>query len=432
MYFLYDLIFIILFIIYTPVLILKMIRGKYREGLLQRFGFLPGSVRDKFKQGPTIWIHAVSVGETVAASPIVSEIKRRFPRHKILFSTVTDTGQKMARKIIQEADGYIYFPLDLSWISKRVLRIIRPELVVIMETELWPNFIKIASDFGIGVMLANGRISDKSAQRYRYLGPIIRDMLKRIDILSMQSEQDVEYILNLGADRERVYNTGNTKFDQSYAQVDPGVKENFYREFKIEPTQPVLVAGSTHPNEEEQLIPVYKRLKSEFADLLMILAPRHITRAAEIEALYQNAGIELVRRTEIEKGDPEKDLVILLDTIGELAQLYSIADLVFVGGSLVEKGGHNILEPAAHGKLVFFGPHMFNFKDNTRLLLEHKVGIQVEDTSELTEKMLYFLKNREELRARGEKAKRMIATNKGAAERTVNLAAELLGVKGHA
>ncbi|KXS45915.1 MAG: 3-deoxy-D-manno-octulosonic-acid transferase [Candidatus Frackibacter sp. T328-2] len=426
-YLLYDLVLIGAFILFLPVLIYKMIfKGKYRVGLKERLGYLPKSLH-YLRDEDLIWIHAVSVGETVAASSVVTEIKERFPEHKILFSTVTDTGQEMAHKIVEEADEIIYFPLDFSWVIKRVLRLLKPDLIVITETELWPNLIRYAKELGSKVMLVNGRISDDSAKKYKYLGPIMKDMLDNIDFLSMQSEQDVDYITDLGADKEKVINNGNTKFDQTYAEPDSEAEERIYDEFKIDSDQPILVVGSTHPNEEEQLIPVYKELKAEFEDLVMILAPRHIKRVDEIEDLYQEAGIDLVRRTEIETRNPKEESVILLNTIGELAQIYGIADLVFIGGSLIKKGGHNILEPAAHGKLVFFGPHMFNFKESTSLVLEHEVGIQVSDVEELKEKMLYYLSNEDELEAKSRQALEMIESNKGASVRNAKLAERLVG-----
>ena len=337
-YLIYNIFLLFLFIIYSPVLLYKVvIRGKYREGIKERFGFLPLEKIKRVQDEPVIWVHAVSVGETVAASPVVKEIKRKYPAYKIVFSTVTDTGQEMARKIVKEADLIIYFPLDFSWIVKRVLRKIKPELIVLTETELWPAFINSAKKNGAQVMLVNGRISDSSFKYYHYLGPILKDMLANIDFFSMQSEQDLEYILKLGADPDKCANLGNTKFDQVYAQPDQTRKEKIYQEFKINKNAPVLVAGSTHPGEEEQLLSVYQKLQSQFSDLVMILAPRHIKRSAQIRNIFKKAGIRTVLRTEIARRKPAADKVILLDTIGELAGIYSVADLVFVGGSLIER-----------------------------------------------------------------------------------------------
>lgn len=400
-----------------PYLIVKLIKGKYREGLVQRFGFLPRDIRKKLDGKRVIWVHAVSVGETVAASPLVKELKREYPDHTILFSTVTDTGQEMARKIVEEADVYIYFPLDFSFIIRKVLDIVNPELIIIMETELWPNFIRLASQKGIKLVYANGRISDGSFRTYRYLGPYLKDMLRRIDLFCMQSELDASRIISLGADEKKVYNTGNTKLDQDYTELSPEVRDNYLREFKVQEGDKIMVIGSTHDNEEEQFIEIYKELKKEYKDLLMILAPRHIERIPEIEEKYQKAGINTIKRTEIEKRQGES--VILLDTIGELGKIYSLADLVFVGGSLVEFGGHNILEPAAHGRLVFFGPHMFDFKESARVLLENKAAIQVKDKEELKEKMKAALANYEQFSGYGEMAWNIVQTNKGASRRII-------------
>jgi len=417
LFLLYNLFLFILLIILLPYLIVKLIKGKYREGLVQRFGFLPRDIRKKLDGKRVIWVHAVSVGETVAASPLVKELKREYPDHTILFSTVTDTGQEMARKIVEEADVYIYFPLDFSFIIRKVLDIVNPELIIIMETELWPNFIRLASQKGIKLVYANGRISDGSFRTYRYLGPYLKDMLRRIDLFCMQSELDASRIISLGADEKKVYNTGNTKLDQDYTELSPEVRDNYLREFKVQEGDKIMVIGSTHDNEEEQFIEIYKELKKEYKDLLMILAPRHIERIPEIEEKYQKAGINTIKRTEIEKRQGES--VILLDTIGELGKIYSLADLVFVGGSLVEFGGHNILEPAAHGRLVFFGPHMFDFKESARVLLENKAAIQVKDKEELKEKMKAALANYEQFSGYGEMAWNIVQTNKGASRRII-------------
>ncbi|MFW6035948.1 MAG: 3-deoxy-D-manno-octulosonic acid transferase [Halothermotrichaceae bacterium] len=424
MYFIYDVIFILLFIIYLPAFIFKLLKGKYREGFWQRFGFIPTEKLRKLTGKPVIWVHSVSVGETVAASSVVKELKQRYPEYAILFSTVTDTGQRMARKIINEADVYIYFPLDFSPVLKRVLNKIKPELVVIMESELWPNFVCVSDKIGASVILVNGRISDNSAKKYKYLGPYLSDMIKRIALFCMQSEQDSKYIIGLGADSEKVYNTGNTKLDQDYSNVNNEEKDYYYKQFKLDKTNSILVVGSTHPDEEEQFIKVFSTLRQIFKDIIMIIAPRHIKRSAEIADCYSKAGIKTVLRTEIEQREDEP--VIILNTIGELAKIYSIADLVFIGGSLIEIGGHNILEPAAHGKLVFFGPHMFNFKESTRLLMEQDAAIQVEDLDELIDRLKEFLANPELIREYSEHIKKVIKNNKGASRRTVDLLAEVL------
>ncbi len=429
LYFFYNCLLLILIIIYMPVVLYKMARGKYVRGLKQRLGWLEEGIIDKFRDKPTIWIHAVSVGEAVAAGPIVTKLKNENPDYKILFSTVTDTGQEMARKLVTEADEIIYFPLDFTPIVNRVLNNINPELVMLTETELWPNFIRLAARKGSKIMLANGRISDDSAKKYKYLGPFLRDMLKNIDILSMQSEQDREYALELGAPPHKVYNTGNTKFDQDYGTVEEEEKEELYKKFKIKNGQPVLVAGSTHADEEEQLLSVYKKLKVKYPGLVMIIVPRHIERSDSISSLYNEAGIDTVKYTSIEKRNYGDDQVIIVDIIGILARIYAIADLVFIGGSLIDDGGHNMLEASAHGKLTFFGPYMYDFKESTELVLEYKAGIQVTDKKHLAKELEYYFDNKKELKIRGKNALDLIKANKGATRLNVELTNILIKTK---
>jgi len=407
-----------------------MAHGKYRQGFKQRLGFLEQDIINKFADKPTIWIHAVSVGETVAAGPIVKELKKENPEYRILFSTVTDTGHEMAKKIISEADELIYFPLDFSPIVNRVLNKIQPELVILTETELWPNFIRLAARKNIRIMLVNGRISDDSAKKYKYLGPFMKDMFKNIDILSMQSWQDKEYVLNLGAPPAKVYNTGNTKFDQDYGTVDEEEREELYRKLRIKKTQPVLVAGSTHDNEEEQLLFVYRKLKKKYPQLAMIIAPRHIERSNSICSLYRNSGIDIIKYTSIEHRNYNDDQVIIIDVIGFLAQLYAIADLIFIGGSLTDIGGHNMLEASVHGKLTFFGPYMYNFKDSTELLMKSNTGVKIENKNDLTESMLYYLNHPVELNQKGKNARQLIKGHKGAARKNTLLTTGLLKNQG--
>ena len=426
-YIIYNLLLILILIFYIPIILYKILKGRYNKEIKERFGIISEESKNKFKDNPTIWIHAVSVGETVAASSVVENVRKKFPEYKIVFSTVTNTGQEMAHKIIEEnVDNIIYFPLDLSFVVKKAIKAINPDLVMIMETELWPNFIKNANENDSKIMYVNGRISEKSFKLYKYLGPILNDMLSKIDYFSMQSALDAERIINLGAEKSKVINSGNTKFDQTYAEPDQDKIEKYRSEFKINKGQPVFVAGSTHDDEEENLLDIYLDLKERYPDLVFILAPRHVKRSDEIINMYKKENISVIKRTEIDKKNVGKEDVILLNTIGELAQVYSVADLVFVGGSMMGKGGHNILEPAAQGKLVFFGKDMFNFKDSTKLLLNNDVGIQVNSWEELKKKLLFYLKNDDLLEKKGRKARKIILQNRGAAQKNVELAEELL------
>lgn len=390
MYLIYNLLLFIILIFYSPILIYKKITNTNKKNIKEMFGFYSKDIKKLAKNNKVIWIHAVSVGETVAASPIVKELKKELPEHKVIFSTTTYTGQNMAHKIIDDADVVVYFPFDLPFAVRKALKAINPELIMIIETELWPNFIKIAKNKGHKIIYANGRISDSSFKKYKYLGSILPEMLNNIDCLAMQSEQDKERVIELGADAEKVLNLGNTKFDQNYSSISESKKEDYRNKFKINEDNLVFVAGSTHDDEEKHLIQIYKELKKSFPELYFIIAPRDIERAAEIESLFHKNNIDSIKKSELKNQSPDKIDALILNTIGELAQIYSIADLVFVGGSMMGKGGHNILEPAAHGKLVFFGPDISNFKDSRDLLLKNDAGIQVNSWQSLKEQLLYY------------------------------------------
>ena len=428
MYILYNLILFIALIIYSPILLYKKITKSNKKNINEQFGFYSKDLKELAANNKTIWIHAVSVGETVAASPIVKELKNNLPDYKIIFSTTTYTGQNMAHKIIN-ADSIIYFPFDLPFTVKRALNKIKPNLIMIIETELWPNFIRIADKNNYKIIYANGRISDKSFKKYKYLGSIMPKMLNSIDLIAMQSEQDKERVINLGAKKSKVFNLGNTKFDKDYSSSNNEQKKYYKKLFNISQDNQVFVAGSTHDDEEKNLIRIYKELKNEFQNLFFILAPRDIERAEEIIDIFNSNHIKAVKKTELENSNKQNNFdVILLNTIGELAQIYSISDLVFVGGSMMGKGGHNILEPAAQGKLVFFGPDMSNFKDSTKLLLENEVGIQIETYDELKNNLKYYLQNPKDLKNISSKAKQVILDNKGASKRIAKKTAELLEI----
>ncbi|NLC52562.1 MAG: 3-deoxy-D-manno-octulosonic acid transferase [Firmicutes bacterium] len=423
--FLYHLLLLLYFIAALPLLMFKVLTGKAVQ-VKEQFGFLPHTLLNDLKNRTVIWIHGVSVGETVAASPICAEIRKQFPQVTIVFSTVTSTGRIMAEKLIP-ADAFIYFPFDLPMVVKKVLAQIKPALVLIMETELWPNFIKTANQMGIKVILANGRISEKSFRRYLLLGPYFQEMLRKMDTLIMQSQKDVDYVLALGAEKKRVYNFGNTKYDVNIPSHGRGGDRTFVETLQLGEASPILVVGSTHANEEELFIPVYQRLKAEFPDLVMVLAPRHPERVKEIESLYKKAGIPTIRRTELQNQNTQREAaVIFLDTIGELLSAYRLADLVFVGGSLVKFGGHNILEPAVYGRTIFVGPYMDDYKDILSLFLNNDACIQVKDLNELEEKMLYYLKNKHEADVKGQNALKIVRSNQGATKRMVSLLAGFL------
>lgn len=421
----YNVVIFFAFLIYIPVIIWRMVfQGKYRSHFAQRFGYLGKDEAEKLTGRPVIWMHAVSVGETVAASPVAAELKRRYPFSTLVFTTVTDTGQAVARKVIKGADVFSYLPIDLPWSVRRFVKTVKPDILVLTESEFWPNVIRITKQGGGRVILANGRISDRSFKRYRYLGPIWRQTLSNIDRFCMQSDQDVDRILTLGADKTRVVNTGNTKFDQLPPASGAEKTSELKKEFGLTERDVVWVVGSTHPGEEEQILEAYQELRAEFPDLVLVLAPRHIERTDEIAKLSEARGMKTVRRTRIKERNSEEHRVILLDTIGELTTVYQIADIVFVGGSLITRGGHNILEPASVGKPVLFGPHMFNFVDITRLMLENNAAIQVQDSNSLARKLRELLKDEDERKALGERARSVVEKNRGASMRIVDVVGE--------
>jgi 3-deoxy-D-manno-octulosonic-acid transferase len=428
MYFIYRIIIIIVSLFYMPVLVFQMAKGKYQDGLFEKFGFLPHSFKNVVKDKPTIWIQAASVGETMAAEPLVEEIQKKYPDYSIVFSTMTETGRNTAKEKYKSVDEIIYFPFDIYWIVKRVIKIVDPDIVILIETELWPEFIKQAKENGSKLMVASGRISEGSIGNYKFFKPLMKKILSQVDQFSMQTEIDAERIKDLGAPQEIVGVNGNIKFDRDF---ESGInKEDELKElYKIRNRQPVFVAGSTHDDEENKLVKVYNRLKKSCPDSIMILAPRYPKRIGEIEKIYHKNGIDTVKRTEIEKRSYNDDQVIIVDTIGELVDLYGIADLVFVGGSLIERGGHNILEPAAQGRLPFFGPHMFNFKKDTKYMLANEAAVQVENVDQLADEIIYYINNKEELLAGGDRAQRLIEKNKGAAERNLKLVDKLLATK---
>ncbi len=422
MYFVYNIFLILYWFMLLPLLIYRLL---FEEGFYYRVkqsaGVMPTPTLEKIAYHRAIWVHAASVGEVVAASPIVRELKKRYPDQMVVVSVVTATGHKMAQSIIPEADGHIFFPVDIPVITNRIVKIVDPEIIILIETELWPNFLRIAWKKKIPVMMMNGRISDRSMRRYSFVKHYTKKMLNQIRMLCMQSSFDVEHIIAMGADPKRVIITGNTKFDQTYATVSPEECAALKREFHFEGRGPVIVCGSTHSGEEEILMRTFARLKAEYPDLCVILTPREITRAPGVKAHVGANGFSVIRRSEMgtNADDGRFHQVVILDTIGELGRLYSIADVVFVGGSLVKIGGHNILEPAAHGKPIIVGSYMFNFKEIFELLGRRGVCLMVKNEEELDQTLRGLLADPEKMKEMGEEALRVVHENRGATQRNI-------------
>lgn len=427
MYLLYNLLAIMLVVLAAPVFLIRLVRETgFGERLRQSFGFLPGETVTKVAGKDCIWLHAASVGEIVAASPLVREMRHTFPDRPILISVVTASGYTMAQRIIKEADGIIFFPIDLPGLSRKVIDRIKPAVFLPVETELWPNFLRACRTNNIPVMMVNGRISDKSSIRYRYLGSILRDMLNTVTKFCMQSTIDAEYIIRLGADPARVVVTGNTKYDQTYTDVSADEQKRLADELGISAKNPVFVAGSTHEGEEEIIFNSLKAIKDQNPTLAALIAPRDILRADELKALAGNHGFTAIRRSALKESASTGHNVVILDTIGELGRVYSLGDVVFVGGSLVPRGGHNILEPAAHGKPILVGPQMFNFKDIYALLSGRQACVTVQDGADLTAKLATLLADESAAKEMGANARAVVDENRGAAARNVEQLKALL------
>lgn len=428
MHFLYNVLVILLVMLAAPVFIFRFIQEEgFGERLRQSFGFIPKEDLVPVVNQDCIWLHAASVGEIVAASPIVKEIRREFPDRRILISVVTSSGYAMAKRIIKDADSIIFFPLDLPYLSHSVVRRVKPKVFLLVETELWPNFLKAARHFAIPVMMVNGRISDKSVERYHYMRSVLKSMLNTVDTFCMQSTIDAQYIIRLGADVQRVVVTGNTKFDQTYTSVTPEEQQALCGEMGIHDSQPVLVAGSTHPGEEEMLFTAFQKVREYDPRVRLLIAPRDIIRSEEIVKLAANFGFKGALRTRLAGQPGEECDIIVLDTIGELGKIYSIGVIIYVGGSLVPRGGHNILEPAAHGKPILVGPHMFNFKETYALFSGRQACVTVYDAESLGVKLLELLSHEEQRLAMSRETLAIIEENRGASRKSVMYLKELLG-----
>lgn len=418
MYWVYNILLIIYWIGLIPVILYRL---AFEEGFYERIrqsaGLMPDSLMRKIEGRRAIWVHAASVGEIVATSPIVKDIKKKFPEAVVVVSVVTATGHAMAHRIIPEAEGIIFFPLDLPFLTQRILDIIKPITILLVETEIWPNFLRIAEKEKIPVMMVNGRISDRSMKRYMMIRSFTKEMLASIQYFCMQSKLDAEYIQVLGAAKERITVTGNTKYDQTYAQVTEDEKRQLQDEFGFGRNHPIIVAGSTHRGEEEAVLTAFNEILKAYPEARLLIAPREIMRGNDVKALAEKNGLRAICRSTMTGPVHVKTPVVVLDTIGELGRLYSLGDIIFVGGSLVKTGGHNILEPAAHGKPILVGPHMFNFKEIYSLLSSRHACLMVKDTKELVDTMLLLCRDKELRDTMGQNCLDIVHENRGATQR---------------
>ena len=414
---LYDIVFFVFAVLMIPVLMLK---GKFHPGFWARCGFLSARALPDCPSG-RIWIHAVSVGEVLAAQGVIRGLRERWPGHPLVITTVTPTGYALARARMAAGDTVLFAPLDLSWVVRRYIRLIRPAAYIAAETEIWPNLFAALKGQGVPVLVVNGRVSAKSFSRYRRVRRLLGPALAAVQCFCVQTETDAERVRALGVPAERVRVLGNMKFDdlgttRPYARSQLGLAEGDL----------VWVAGSTHPGEEQIVLEIYGRLLSDFSGLRLILAPRHIERADEVEDLIRQAGRTAVRFSRREGQTLSGQQVLLVDTIGQLRALYAVADLVFVGKSLTGRGGQNVIEPAACGKPILTGPHMQNFQQIMQIFQSGGAICCVRDRADLEIQARRLLADPQHRDALGRRARQIVLSNQGAVEKTLDCLTPIL------
>lgn len=426
MYFLYNaLLFLALPFVVVWHLYRSISRGR-PAAFRERFGFV-GPICEKTGGALPIWVHAVSVGETIAVKPLLKQLKARYPERRLILSNMTETGRSVAEKI-PEVDLALYFPFDYPFAVRRLLNLVNPAMVVIMETEIWPNFLAAARSMGIPTVMANGRISDRSFGRYLQARRLFRPVLEKVSRFCMQSDEDARRIIAIGADPEKVHACRNLKFDIPSARVADDRRRELRQRFGIPASLKVFTAGSTHQGEEDAVVAAYRQVLESDDSAFLVLVPRHPERADAVCEMLRSAGLGFARRSVRLAEDVQftAGQVLLVDTVGELMQFYALADLVFVGGSLVPSGGHNLLEPASLGVPLVFGPQMHNFREIAALVGSYGAGQQVADAGGLAGSWLELLNDPERLRVMGDNGIRLLEENGGAVKRHMEIIGMLL------
>jgi 3-deoxy-D-manno-octulosonic-acid transferase len=428
MYLIYSALLAAALLVSLPYWLLEWVRhGKYSAGLGERLGRVPRRLAPQPNR-PAIWIHAVSLGEVLAVSGLVEELRKRFPKHRVVISTTTDTGQKLARTRFG-AESVFYFPLDFAFAVRPYLAALRPELMVIAETEFWPNLLRLAHRSGARIAIVNARISDRSWPGYRRFRHFLVKILPQIDLFLAQTAEDANRLQDIGAPSERIEVTGNLKFDVLAPPALP-IVASLRACFQSNNSGPVIVSGSTVDGEERLLLHAFANVLASHPGAVMILAPRRPERFNEVAELLQVLGMKFWRRS-LWSGDPIVGGVLLLDTIGELVALYALADVAFVGGSLVPRGGHNIIEPALHGVPVVVGTHTENFRDMVALF-QSRDAVRIVGPAELPLVLMELIASPAERESLGRRAAETLQSQMGATVRTVQALAKLLdGERGH-
>ena len=418
----WRLLYNILLILATPIILcILLAKKRCRRGLLDRFGLRISPVLEPSgERRPLIWIHAVSLGEVVAVTPLVKELHRNHPDHRLIVSTVTETGREAVEQRLTGIAEHRYAPLDVPWAVSRAITQWQPVLYAFVETELWPNLLWTLRDRQVPTVMVNGRLSSRSFARQHIAGLIsfYRSVLRSLTLCLMQSERDVQRIVALGADAGRVHRTGNIKFDQPLPAM--AADASLRNELGLHESESLLLAGSTHAGEEEALVAAYRQIVGTHPNTVLMLAPRHIERVADLVTMIQAAGLPVQRKSRLDLvGSGAR--VIILDTRGELARAYHEATVAFVGGTLVPVGGHNLLEPAVWGKPVLFGPYTDHCAEIAALLLESGGAVRVSGPDDLARRVCAWLEDSSARRQVGEAARRTVSDNQGALRRSMEL-----------
>jgi len=428
MYSLYSVLVLAVAVIASPWFVYQALRyKKYVASLGQRMGYLPVSFN--MDADESIWIHAVSVGEVLTARPLISDLRRRHPDLRMFLSTTTLAGQQLARRSVQDVDAVFYFPFDLGIFVRRTLDLVRPKLFIMMETEIWPNLLYECRQRGVKTAVVNGRLSARSFSRYRMIRGFMRRVLDHVDRFLVQSEESARRFIDIGADPARVVVTGSLKFDSldlSPNALQARSRDRVLRYFRVPSSRLVIVAGSTMKGEESAVLRAFRRVRTTTPNALLVIAPRHPERFGEVEELVRSEGWKTARRSDLAIDTEPRVDVVVLDTIGELATVYQIATVVFVGGSLVATGGHNVLEPAVFGKPIVFGPHMDNFAEIAEAFVSNGAGVQVAGDEQLDDTLTSLMSDPVRRARLGAAARALVEANRGAKEKSVIVLADLL------
>ncbi len=426
MYALYSALLAVVLLLTLPYWLVQMLRhGKYRAGLRQRLGAVPASFLQANKR-PAIWIHAVSVGEVVASSAVITALRAKFPSHRVVVSTTTSTGQKLAVQRFG-AENVFYFPLDLPFAIRPYIEALRPELVVVAETEFWPNFLRLAKSGGAKIAVINCRISDRSLPGYRrfrfWLPKLLGGALASVDLFLAQTEEDRRRLIKIGGEESKVSVAGNLKFDIAPTPA-PKIVQDLRENFDHSGATPILVCGSTLEGEEGALLSAFRNILVSHPTAVMILAPRHPERFAEVAALVEKLGFRMWRRS-LWSSEQISGGVFLVDSIGELASLYSLATVAFVGGSLVPRGGHNILEPALYGVPIVTGNHYENFRDVVNFFASRD-AVRIVGLAELPLVLMELVDNANARANLGRNAVAALESQRGVTDRTISALSQLM------